>query len=412
MENYSPSAPPIIPSNYHSFLMSNSHQNQRDVVDSFYSSLGPNIDCLICKKKLYSNEKPSFVINPCGHVYHTQCGLTFLIRGNGREPCPECNGKGNYIKKVVLPQNLYNQGDSSEDEGIPIDCGNNPTIRRHLEKSFGKQGEISGNNTLEHDENYWHEIYGDETDLTLIQKNKLTYTKNPLKIYKAQFDFQYLFDEGAKIKHLLSLNINILAMYFKLGIQEWDQLTALNLKKTHLLDKKNQRLIPLEPLIDLYKITFKNLTVDLDFTLNDLILLNVDFQDMKNLGIDFGTLISEGITKKMMLNFKFTFNQWRSLGFTKIHLMELAFQPSDYITLKWNPIIVADELGILHTHEKDELGITPVLLQNYADKLNRKTNKTQKMRTTSKNTHSKATKKKPVPTSRQKPPKLLSLDGR
>ena len=343
---------------------------------AFYAK---NENCILCNEKLQQTGKP-IVLLKCQHVYHFDCGHSYLVKEDGRQ-CPRCTTIDKRGNDLLLGKS------KSEDEGFRIDHGTNSVLTAELEKQFGKQGiamrdeeddeeeeeEEEDEEDAENGEMYYQSEYGDRT-LSFVQKNKLTKGMlNPTKIYKTKIDLDFLLEKNLTLDDLLEAKLDLLDIYFSIGAQTWKDLKDLGMSKKYLLSNEGE-FVPLDTLINLYGVDYTQFKADIDFTLKDVIGLDMDAEELKKLDMNFDSLLEEGLTKIKMKKMKenISCSDWvRYLGMNKSHLIRMKMGLKDINELGWN-LKKFSVLMKLNDNEQRVFGIYDTLNK---DKVNRNTSK-------------------------------------
>ncbi len=330
-------------------------QYKASEVPSPYPYLTPtapssNEECPMCGNSIHIDNEAVVVVPSCQHKYHANCGVDYVTNDPG-DQCPICTKKK---RSVPVSRNTVEEllEDEDEDEGIPIDHGNDAEVTRRLERQFGKQGLQDDDPEDVCDAIYWKGIYGNKS-LNILQKNKLLKDiKNPVKINKAVIDKDTLLDNDIMMEDFREIGVNILDIYFSMGIKNWDELVEFGMEKDDLLFKKG-KFMPLDVLIDLYFVTYDNLSEDLDFNMGNMIEMGMTAKEMKRLELDFNRVLELGLDKVAMIEFDIPLKEWiATLGMRAHHLKQLKFKAEDFSKLKWNTRILANLLMMSDAQKK------------------------------------------------------------
>lgn len=311
-EDAQPSAPPLAALNYlvKNGSMEGYQQNSRTKQRKL---------CQICTEDVKESTKP-FTKMQCGHFYHLECGTNSGCIDPRGGRCKKCDPDAEDEKKEEEePERI-----EAEDEGIPIDHGDNSGVTRSLEERFGRQG-IQEKFEKDESDLYWEEVNEAEMEqkysLSLLQKSNITGIKNPLKakeLMKMTIDFNYLQDHEIHIDRLVELKMDILTLRYGLKIVTWKELMQLGLDSQHLLH------FELEDVVRLYDVNHIMLLKDLDIAFSALV--NSFFLDPKfldRIGMNVDVMIDNGMNMTTMNKLHFPLAAWIKLGFRKEHLEKL-----------------------------------------------------------------------------------------
>ena len=313
-----------------------------------------NKSCPLCQKNIDynsgSNSQAIIYVPNCQHIYHAKCGDSFISNDIGSQ-CPTCKNRN--------LKNFY-QDQDHEEEGVPIDHGNNADLTKFLHRKYGKkQSTISEEE--KYDEQYWRKQYGSRS-LSVLQKSKiLRNIKNPLKFPK-EIDMTILQENQTNMEDILKSGANILDIYFSMNITQWQELVDLQMHKSDLVAKEG-KFMPLDILIDLYSIDYNNLIDNLEMDLNDMVEMQMSSKELERLQLDFDQLINLELTKNQFKDFHFSIEDCvNDLKMETKHLFELGIKSSpDFISMKWDCNIAIRQMG-MNAKDIEGLGITDTLV--------------------------------------------------
>ena len=313
-----------------------------------------NKSCPLCQKNIDynsgSNSQAIIYVPNCQHIYHAKCGESFISNNIGSQ-CPTCKNRN--------LKNFYEDQDD-EEEGIPIDHGDNPDLTKFLQRKYGKkQSTISEEE--EYDEQYWRKQYGSRS-LNVLQKSKiLRNIKNPLKFPK-EIDMTILRENQTNMEDILKCGANILDIYFSMNVTQWQELVELQIDKNDLA-ARGGKFMQLDTLIDLYSINYNNLIDDLQMDLNDMVEMQMSSKELERLELDFNQLINLGLTKNQLIDFHFSIQDCvNDLKMKTSHLFELGIKSSpDFMVMKWDCNIAIRQMN-MNAKDIEGLGITDTLV--------------------------------------------------
>ncbi len=280
-----------------------------------------NPDCLLCGEKMRGGDRPVALLM-CGHAYHVICGegLLELEKRKAGDGCSDCN-----------PQPLDLTADDDDDETQKEPDADTDWVE-------------------------FYEMEYEQNPMKPWQKSKLLggareYVKNKKagwfgRTQEVQLDAAWLAESKYDLDGLYDLGIGLLALYFEFGVTQWTDLAQLGLTKEHLF-VDNGAFLPMGPLIQLYHVRFDDLVTLAQFELEDFSRLQLQWQGLKALGIDFAELERMGIAKDTLALFDLEMGGCiKGLGMTKKHAFRMGLTGEDMRKMGWNQFVAAKLLKL------------------------------------------------------------------
>jgi hypothetical protein len=361
-------------------------------------SSGMKQECSECKREIVYRTHTSVSV-ACGHSFHFACIRDHL--DNDPDACRDCSMKKKDSERVVkraeslkweeqkrkvsdeadrVEKSEQPQTQEDEDEGIPIDHGNNREITESLELRFGKQGIATDSNHYydDEEEDDDEEICVEQEDprpdngndvrissgseLPTMLKMKILQGTDTFKPKKVEVNLDYLLSKGISLENLLSKGATMIQIRDLMGVKTVNDLLSIGVEAECFARPGFLRSLMIS-----YSVKSEDLVSPSRFNLNLLQIAEIvkpTPQQLKELGFTVDVMLNANKvgTKKLSLEsmskFDFTPRQWvDELGMTKEHLRKMSINGNSLRFLRWKVLDVITAIKFTE-EEKKEFGFT------------------------------------------------------
>ncbi len=262
--------------------------------------------CVVCHESI---KKSGYIGFACDHFVHLVCSSS--------KTCPAC----------APPR------DVKMDMLVAVDHGDDLRCTQLLEQIYGPQGVI-----------LVRAAPVDVPELSTDQKIKIIPGKMSfIFVATTTVDREYLFANKhvIGIDKLLSADVTLQQMYYKLGLQTVDDLCSFGFQKPHLARRD---LIPPSDVTRLFRADKSILQEKIGLLLVDLFTLDYDIPDFAALGWTMPDMLAAGLTPDKFAYFakckRVPQRLVKYLKMTKAHLAKLKITTSDMRGWGWNKDVV------------------------------------------------------------------------
>lgn len=298
--------------------------------------------CYVCSMP---EEGKTITRFPCGHMLHFDCGRSIIESWDGQ--CSVCANPSPEDGKEIH---------------IPIDHGNDPSVREYLEAHFGSHKDDYASEEEEEDSDGELEedmTYEDKYGLDFTQKMSLLSMRDSVKREHPKIDLEYLRSNQRGMRSLYNASVGLKQLYYGLGLTKWEDLIGLGFMAEYF------EFYDIDKVIKLYSLKWEDIS-GLDIQMRDITTkYKGSARTLSDLGLDVDRLIKTGMTAEKMPLLGISFRHWNTkLGLTKKHVLALNISHSAMRwVFKWNPLHIATRLG-LSPLEMKALGYDEVSIEN------------------------------------------------